>query len=162
MRAGIFLTLLICVPLWMGCEEGGPTPFESALDASYLDFRMGLAEDTLTRACIESAVPPGSGTCNCPNGGRIEVSTVGTVQTSRLIDNCRTTSGQVFNGTISENPSQPSGWNYDFNVFGECTQYLGNSPIECNGEFTVTCAGFFDTCRWTGPTSSGCEYTCGS
>ena len=34
--------------------------------------------------------------------------------------------------------------------------------VNRNGEFTVTCAGFCDTCRWTGPTSSGCEYTCGS
>ena len=157
MRAGIFLTLLICVPLWMGCEAGGPTPFESAFEASRNAY-AGLANTAPTQACIQwtGATPP---PCACPGGGQILASEVQGRRTSQLV-NCRVGT-QIFNGSIREEPGESSGYDYDFDNFGECDRYRFNSPVLCIGNFDVSCAGFPDSCSYDGFDASGyCPYSC--
>ena len=148
----VVLSLLIAL---MGCDGTASTPIRD-IEESVKSF-VWLSQAPGTKPCIEfgTITPPPS--CQCPAGG--EIVTQEGLEPKSSFQGCGPSARLVYNGSITD---QISSYEYDLGEFGVCTNYLGDSPIACQGKFTASCGGFPLSCEFSGPPAPGapCEFEC--
>ena len=142
----------------MGCDGTASTPIRD-IEESVKSF-VWLSQAPGTKPCIEfgTITPPPS--CQCPAGG--EIVTQGGLDPKSSFQGCGPSAGLVYNGSITDHTDPTSSYEYDLGEFGVCTNYLGDSPIACQGKFTASCGGFALSCEFSGPPAPGapCEFEC--